>query len=268
MSENEVVAAYTALAAFQGEVPPIPKTKEALVQHKQGGGSHRFKYADLADVLSTALPIASKHGLALHQVTEMTPNGNLVLRTEIVHKEGGRIPGGIMPCGPATAPMQTIGANLTYARRYAACVALGLASDEDTDAQFTQGGDPDRWRREPDGPPPRTNKAAPALPARRSDPPAKRGPQPPPPEAPDPLPQERDHFPGDEIDEGVEITLTAEQRADEDAFLMELDLVESREQADTIWKRWKPRFQETMSDELVRSMHDHLKAAVRRVQGG
>ena len=42
----------------QGELTSIPQTKIA------NAGTYSYKYADLADVVSVAYPIMSKHGLA------------------------------------------------------------------------------------------------------------------------------------------------------------------------------------------------------------
>jgi hypothetical protein len=254
MSAGDPLAeAYAALSAFQGEVPAIPKNKEAKVPGKDGRQGYSYKYADIADVLAVALPVLAKHGLALAQSVEITQNGGLVVCTRILHRGGGVIDAGRMPAGQAGAAMQQIGGNLTYARRYAACVALGVASDEDADI----GAAYDDRRPEPSLP----RRAPPAPPPVRQPP---RRPPPPPRE--DPLPQERDERPGEpQVPGEPEIVLTTEQRADEDAYLMDLDVAESKTDVEAVWKKWKPRFQETMSEAIVAAMYEHTRGALRRV---
>lgn len=224
---EQLIAAF---AAFQGEVRSPAKNKTATVPGKDGRGGYKYSYADIADVLAAALPVLSKHGLALSQTLSISANGMLIINTKVLHAAGGILEGGDLFAGSATATMQTVGGNLTYARRYAACTVLGIAAEEDTDGPMQSSGPAPR------PPPPRPS----------SPPPARKA-APPPPE-PEP--------------EGPTIELTAEQRADEDAFLTDLDIIETKEQAGKVWEKWKPRFRETMSEDLVKLMYSHVQTAV------
>ena len=62
-TSNDITEIATALAAAQGEYPPIKKERTANVKSDKGG--YEYKYADIGDVLAATLPVLSKHGLAL-----------------------------------------------------------------------------------------------------------------------------------------------------------------------------------------------------------
>src|SRR3989304_1917668 len=59
---------FEALAAFQGELKSIPKTKEVTI--KSDKGSYSFKYAPLDEILDTIYKLLGKHGLSFHHVIE------------------------------------------------------------------------------------------------------------------------------------------------------------------------------------------------------
>lgn len=128
---------YAALAAFQAEVPAIPKSKTAKVVPKdKDKPSYSYKYADLADVTAIVLPLLGKLGLTWTCVpTWTTLPGETQPRFVMVyclrHVLGETIEG-FWPI-PDRSDSQAIGAALTYARRYALCSVLGVAADEDTD---------------------------------------------------------------------------------------------------------------------------------------
>lgn len=244
MSDDSTYKAIAALSAFQGEVGIVPKTKTANVV-KDGRKLYEFKYADIADVLAHALPLAAKHGLALLQSTEIV-NGRIFVHTEVAHKEGGIIKGGSLPAGSADAPMQTIGGNLTYTRRYGACIALGLASEEDLDMEMTD-----------NRPPPREGPRASET---RTLPPARSQAQ--------VQARRRQAPPEDEPVENVKVVLTPEQEAAEDEFRMELDLIETSEGIAAAWERWKTgRFKQVeMSNDALHAVYDYVKLANQRVK--
>jgi hypothetical protein len=90
------------------------------------------KYADLASVLDAAREPLSANGLALVQQT-LGNDGRLWLRSTLLHSSGQwmaaeyPLPGGGKP--------QEIGAALTYARRYSLSALVGIAADDDDDAE-------------------------------------------------------------------------------------------------------------------------------------
>ena len=119
---------YTAIAAFQQEVPVIHK----------GTQGYGYSYADLPTILSIINPLMSKHGLGFTQM--MTELG---LETTIFHCESGekissiaQIPQGVQLKG--MNDFQVLGSAITYIRRYALSSALGLVTDKDTDASGEQ----------------------------------------------------------------------------------------------------------------------------------
>lgn len=136
---NEVVSA---LSRAQAAFTVVPKNKTAKVRTKTGG-EYSYKYADLADVLSMALPKLTVNGLAFSQPHIMT-DGKLRVVSMLLHQSGQWIQSDGIEISEAGDPQQ-FGAESTYFRRYDACSLLGIAPDEDTDAQ--QAGD--RQRREP-----------------------------------------------------------------------------------------------------------------------
>ncbi|MGQ3671829.1 ERF family protein [Xanthobacter sp. TB0136] len=122
---NEIAAA---LAAAQGEFKAVAKDKTAKA------GAYSYKYSDIADVLAMALPVLSKHKLALVQATDMD-GGAILLRTRLAHASGQWVESVYPVCDVRAGDHQKMGGALTYARRYAVSSLLGIASEEDTDAQ-------------------------------------------------------------------------------------------------------------------------------------
>ena len=57
---------FAALAAAQGEFPPIERTKTVRVSMK-AGGSYTFDYAPLDQVQKVCAPVLAKHGICVLQ---------------------------------------------------------------------------------------------------------------------------------------------------------------------------------------------------------
>lgn len=127
MTEPSQLAA--ALAAFQAELPRLGKGNTAQV--KSDKGNYSYKYADLATVSATALPLLGKHGLSFSAKPMLAEDGRFVLRYILRHTSG-ESDGGDFPLAQAARP-QEIGSLLTYARRYCLLAVTGLAPDEDDD---------------------------------------------------------------------------------------------------------------------------------------
>lgn len=120
-----------ALSKAQSEMKDPDKSREVK------SGSYNFKYADLSDVLNAARPILSKNGLSVMQVTRID-DGSVVLVTRLGHSSGQWVECEY-PVSDSNAKHQTMGAAVTYARRYSLSSLIGLSSVEDTDSQGTQG---------------------------------------------------------------------------------------------------------------------------------
>jgi len=132
--------------AAQGEFPPIPKTKTATKRWKQDGGGwgeFTYKYADLADVLSTCCPVLSRHGLAVSDAIwcegEAGPENRTHIEAELIHVSGQAKRSRAVVCKTEIAD-QDVGAALSYKRRYLICGLLGVSPDKDPDGRVHANG--------------------------------------------------------------------------------------------------------------------------------
>ena len=133
MRHSESIAAIAeALAAAQLEYAPVPKNKTAKVKMKSGG-EFSYNYADLADVLGMAIPRLAKNGIAFSQPHSLV-NGKLRVVTFLLHKSGEWMESDGIEISEDGDPQQ-FGAESTYFRRYDGASFIGVAPDEDTDAQ-------------------------------------------------------------------------------------------------------------------------------------
>ena len=154
---------FAALAAFQSENPEIKKTKEF---GKEGDAKHWW-YAPLDEVLQTVRPLTSKHGLAFtweqgdkegemvcalyHETYKRESKGERTVShvktvadvseetstTDPLFEEHNVMRS--MPVSVARkGDMKAIGSDSTYARRYTLAEVLGIAPDEDKDADATE----------------------------------------------------------------------------------------------------------------------------------
>lgn len=124
----------TALATAQGLFKPVPKTKTARVKYKNSDREYTYNYADLADVLSMALPIMGPLGLSIRQPFKGEGAGRLVV-TELHHSSGEWCSDDGLPL-LASVPPQEFGSQNTYWRRYGACNMLGISPDADEDGKM------------------------------------------------------------------------------------------------------------------------------------
>lgn len=132
MNKSESIAALaTALSKAQGEIVDATKDKAA----------HKYKYADLGQVLNIIRPIFSRHGLALTQIPTKCTSENGInyvgLETVVMHDSGEWYSGEcVMPVEPSKGMSlaQSYGSILTYLRRYSAAAVAGI-TQEDNDAQ-------------------------------------------------------------------------------------------------------------------------------------
>lgn len=118
----EVDDISAALAKVQSEL------KQPKFNRMVNYGATRFAYADLNECLSVALPLLSKYGIA---ITNAEYNGELItilIKGNQWIKSTSKLPN--------TAKMQDKGSALTYARRYALVALLGMAAEDDDDANI------------------------------------------------------------------------------------------------------------------------------------
>lgn len=122
MSDN-INELATALSQFQGAVQQ-PSFNKAV-----NYGNTKFRYADLAECQRVTRKPLADAGLAVTQTIESN-----MLVTRLLHKSGQFIVSEI----PFILPnkMQELGSMLTYLKRYSYCAILGIAADDDDDANL------------------------------------------------------------------------------------------------------------------------------------
>lgn len=123
---------YGALARAQAAIVAPGKNREVSVKMKSGG-TYKFKYATLDHLIEHVRKPLTDNGLWFVQ---RTAPGEMI--TRIVHDSGEWIESAVPMPNLPNAP-QEAGSVLTYFRRYSLSVALGLASDEDDDANVAEG---------------------------------------------------------------------------------------------------------------------------------
>jgi len=118
----------TALAKVQGELPKIPRNKNA----------NYGTYADLDSIHEAVFPILSSHGLAWTTLIGTDEAGNDVLNYRLIHVSGDTLEGSLR-LRLTQDNMQQLGSAVTYARRYAICAVIGITADEDDDGNTASG---------------------------------------------------------------------------------------------------------------------------------
>ncbi len=118
-----VVKLAFALAKAQGEMKNPPK--DSVNPH------FRSKYADLATVRDTVMPVLNRHGLSVLQLP--CECDALPALTTILMHESGEWVETTMLLRPSKMDPQGVGSALTYARRYSLQSIAGVAADEDDD---------------------------------------------------------------------------------------------------------------------------------------
>lgn len=129
---------WTALAAAQAQMGKL--VKDSLNPH------FKSKYADLADVMATALPALNANGLVIyHQIT----NEGHTMRTVLMHGESETAIECDVPLIVAQNNMQGFKSATTYAKRIGAESVTGLAPDDDDGNAATAAPPPGKTAPEP-----------------------------------------------------------------------------------------------------------------------
>jgi len=124
MQSPEINELASALVSAQAEFSAVPK-----------GSTNPFfksKYAALPDVVASASPVLTKHGLAVSQFITHDETGGDALLTYLLHGSGQYIAYS-MKLHMVKDDPQAQGSAVTYARRYAYMSVLGLVADDDDD---------------------------------------------------------------------------------------------------------------------------------------
>jgi len=154
-----------ALAAFQSEVPVVPKKQTARIQTERGR-DYSYTYADLATIAPVVMPLLAKHGLSFTALP-IGPKGEgrgPVLRGMLLHTSGQHLSGELPITGRTP---QEIGSSLTYGRRYLLGCLTGVVTDDDDDGQLSERAARARPRKDPAPPSPEDLPVAPPAPIQR-----------------------------------------------------------------------------------------------------
>ena len=133
---------YAAMAEFQKTCPPIYKTAEAKI-----GTRYTYRYAPLDEILGAVQPVMGPLGLSVSWRTVRADATQVVMTCRVSHRLGHHEESGeiAMPVvegdGSGANPMQRVGIAATYAKRYALLGIIGLAPEDDDDAESAQVGD-------------------------------------------------------------------------------------------------------------------------------
>lgn len=129
----------TALIGLQGTLRN-PERNRAVEVEKRNGSTYSHRYATLDAVLDACLPPLGEHRLALIQPLVSTPQGTALL-TRLMHVSGQWMEAeALLPRAYRDDPSpQALGSFVTYLRRYCLLAMLGIAPNEDDDANSAAG---------------------------------------------------------------------------------------------------------------------------------
>lgn len=143
LASHSVQQVCSALAVAQGEFKTPKRTKPATVEGTTKDGrrySYKYMYAPLEEIVDAVKEALAKNGLSRQQY--LVARGNqTVLRTIIWHASGEWIASDY-PIFPTKEGGQGFASGVTYARRYGLSLALGLAPEDDDDANIADGNIP------------------------------------------------------------------------------------------------------------------------------
>jgi hypothetical protein len=126
-----------ALAKAQAELTNPEKSLIATIRSPFPREDDRtFRYASLADGLEIVRKTLGRHEIATVQSTAIDEAGLVRLTTVLAHSSGEWVSSDwpVCPVSETAAPHR-MGAALTYARRYALFTLVGIAGEDDLDAQ-------------------------------------------------------------------------------------------------------------------------------------
>jgi hypothetical protein len=129
-----------AMARFQAECPPIPRSRTAQIT-RQGGTGFSYTYAELDDITRAIRPVLHKVGLSYSwdsTVEGTTLTCICTLRHVNGHKETATF-ASPTESKAGMSDQQKVASALTYARRQSLVQVLGLTTcDDDTDGASTE----------------------------------------------------------------------------------------------------------------------------------
>jgi len=112
-----------AMAEFQGNLPPIAKTKQG----------HNCKYADIDDIATAVRPVLEKAGLS-YRFEQQQAESNITVTCIVTHISGHQESTTLTAPADASGgknDIQAIASAVTYLRRYTLTGALGITTGLD-----------------------------------------------------------------------------------------------------------------------------------------
>lgn len=131
----------SALATAQGEIANPSRNRSVKVKGQSRSGSdysYDFTYATLDAIIDSAKVALAKNGLSYTQIIGMGQSGKYVLTTRLMHSSGQWFESQT-PLLVESARNQEFGSALTFMRRYSLSALLGIAAEEDDDANAADG---------------------------------------------------------------------------------------------------------------------------------
>src|SRR5215470_7996609 len=136
-SSETISTIAAALAKAQAQLVNPEKSLVGTIRSEEAGTAERsFRYAPLSSGLDIVRKTLSQHEIATVQTTSIDERVGIVrLNTVLAHASGEWIASDWPVCAisETTAP-HSMGAALTYARRYALFTLVGIAGEDDLDA--------------------------------------------------------------------------------------------------------------------------------------
>lgn len=135
MQSEQIGELATALALAQKGMT-LPKRNREVSVKSQSGAAYKFEYTTFDAIIEHVRAPLTANGLWFLQSIEVDGSGN-ALRTTLTHSSGQWVSGTVRI--PQAGKMQELGSALTYLRRYALSSLLGIASEDDDDANSADG---------------------------------------------------------------------------------------------------------------------------------
>src|SRR3979490_1410755 len=145
-SSESVAAIATALAKAQIDLSNPEKAMVGTVHNNRSDSPQSFRYASLSSGLDIVRKALGGQQIAIAQTTDIDrANGTVNLTTILLHTSGEWISSDwpVRKLSETSAPRR-MGAALTYARRYALVMMVGIAGEDDLDAPDVSNDQPKR----------------------------------------------------------------------------------------------------------------------------
>jgi hypothetical protein len=149
---TDVDGLMLALAKAQGEIGEIERDRTVRVRPRSGAQEYEFKYATLSAIIKGIKKALSDNGIAYTHVMTFEPNERLYYLTTSLHF-GNQFISSVVPLIITQEGNQPFGSSLTYMKRYCLAALVGVAADEDDDANAADGNQIQEMKKPPQAAP-------------------------------------------------------------------------------------------------------------------